>query len=315
MQTAAIQQDVSTDVPGVNAVNQGAVTGSDAVLSPREEAMRAITQKTLEREIAAGYDPADAAPVPPKLPEVLADEQLAEVKVKVKVDGVEVEMPLSDVTKGYQKDAVASKRLAVAAAERKKLEAWEQELRTREATLVLGDTLSSNDEDMDSLIDAYNDALVEGDTAKQKELMKSIIGGGRQQTTQAPVVDEDAIIAKVEAKAENKKAWDDFIGSNAAFADETSKQRQYGDYLFDTVYSPQIRAGQISYREALVKTAEEVGKIFTPGQTTREQKEERKRGIDNLPVAVGARAASAKTGIKSHEETIADMRRARGQLA
>jgi hypothetical protein len=168
---------------------------------------------------------------------------------------------------------------------------------------------------MDSLIQAYNEAIVEGDTAEQNRLMRSIIEVGRPETTQQPVIDEEAIIAKAEARLDNKKAWSEFVGSNPAFADENSKQRQYGDYLFDSVYSPLIKAGEISYREALLKTAEDVNSVFVPTQpNTRQQKEERKQRIDNLPVAAGARAVQAAAKPKTPEEVLDEMRRARGQF-
>lgn len=318
MQTGAIQQDVSTEGAAIdNAGTGGAATGSEPVLSPRELAMQEISQQLLETEAAAGFGPADDAggePAAVKLPDVLAGDQLAEVKVRVKVDGVEVELPLSDVTKGYQKDTVASRRLAEAATERKKLEVWEQELKGREAALVSSDALSSAAvEDTDAQIKAAMAALVEGDEEKAAAALKSIIGNGRQETTQ-PIIDEDAIIAKAETRIENKKAWSDFVGTNPAFADETSKQRQYGDYLFDSVYSPLIATGELSYREALMKTAEEVNSVFTPAQTPRQQKEERKQRIDNLPVAAGARAVQTQAVPKTADDTINEMRKARGQF-
>ena len=300
MQTDAIQQDVSTQ----DEVNDGAATGSETILSPREQAMLEISQQLLEQQQAQGY----ALPKEEVAPAVVIPQ--GEQKVTVKVDGVEVEMLLSEVTKGYQKDAVASRRLAAAAEERKKLETWEHELKSREAALISGGTSST--EDIDGLIDAYNDAMVEGDTAEQKRIFK-LMNSGRQQTTQ-PVIDEEAIIAKAEARIENRQAWTDFVGTNPAFADSDSKQRQYGDYLFDQVYSPLIASGELSYREALMKTSEEVGKIFTPQQSPRQQKEERKRGIDNIPVAAGARAVSTQNLPKSTNDVISDMMRARGQL-
>lgn len=309
--TGAIQQDVSTEV------NEDAQP-TEQMLSPREIAMQEISQQLLEVEQAAGFGIPDEVkePEPAKLPNVLADDQLAGVKVKVKVEGVEVELPLSEVTKGYQKDSVASRRLAEAAEERKKLEQWEVDLKARESLLISGDSSSSaqNTGDMDTQVKAAIAALVEGDEITATEALKAIIGNGRQETTH-PVIDEDAIIAKAETRLENKRAWDDFVGTNPAFADETSKQRQYGDYLFNLVYSPLVAAGEISYREALVKTADEVNQVFVPqpAPTPRQKKEERKKGIDNIPVAAGARSVNNQAQPKSVEETLEDMRRARGQ--
>ena len=145
--------------------------------------------------------------------------------------------------------------------------------------------------------------------------MKAMIAAGRQPATQQPVIDKEELIAEAETRIENKKAWNDFVESNKAFADPASEERRYGDYLFDTVYSPLIAAGQISYREALTKTGEDVKRVFagTAQHSSRQQKEERKRGIDNLPIAAGARSVPQKTGPQSVDDTLDAMRRARGQ--
>lgn len=312
MQIDAIQQDVSNEGAG-----QGVpATGPDAVLSERELAMQEITQQLIDSEIERGFGPAEiATDEAARLPEVLAGDQLAEVKVRVKIDGVEVELPLSDVTKGYQKDTVASRRLAEAATERKKLETWELELRSREAALVSQPLSSADDMDVKAQIRAAMASLVAGDEVEAAEALEAVLGNRRQETTQ-PIIDEDTIIAKAEARIENKKAWADFVGTNPAFADAASKQRQYGDFLFDSVYQPLIATGELSYREALMKTAEEVNGIFVPEkvQTPRQIKEERKQRIDNLPVAAGARANTQQNTPKSVEDTLDDMRRARGQF-
>jgi 23S rRNA G2069 N7-methylase RlmK/C1962 C5-methylase RlmI len=142
---------------------------------------------------------------------------------------------------------------------------------------------------------------------------------GRQAAT--PAIDEDAIIAKAEARieakrqeAENADAWREFVESNPAFADETSKQRQYGDYLFNTVYGPKLEAGELSYREALRAAAQDVATVFhgEPEAPARNVREERKQRIDNLPTA-GARAVRQAPKSESVEDVLEDMRRMRGQ--
>jgi 23S rRNA G2069 N7-methylase RlmK/C1962 C5-methylase RlmI len=142
---------------------------------------------------------------------------------------------------------------------------------------------------------------------------------GRQTAT--PSIDEEAIVAKAEARieakrqeAENADAWREFVESNPAFSDETSKQRQYGDYLFNTVYGPKLDAGEISYREALRAAADDVATVFrgeqeTPARTVRE---ERKQRIDNLPTA-GARAVKPPSKAESVNDVLEEMRRMRGQ--
>lgn len=63
------------------------------------------------------------------------------------------------------------------------------------------------------------------------------------------------------------KTWANFIKSNPVFADTNSKQRQYGDYLFNTIYNQQIENGEISYQEALNKVAKEVYSSYPASKT------------------------------------------------
>lgn len=61
---------------------------------------------------------------------------------------------------------------------------------------------------------------------------------------------------------ENNKTWIAFTDSNPIFADANSKQRKYGDYLFDTEYSEKIKSGELSYSQALNKIAAETYKVI-----------------------------------------------------
>ena len=109
-------------------------TGADeAVVSPRMAAMEAIAAQRRDSLAADGVDMSGAEPEKP-VPEKntaaedtpSGDDQLAaqlgqddkpvqyadpSARVKVKVDGEEIELPLAEVVKSYQKDAAASKRL------------------------------------------------------------------------------------------------------------------------------------------------------------------------------------------------------------
>lgn len=315
MKVDAIHEDVSDAGDGQN--NAAAATESEMVLSPRDLAMQQITQQLEEGRVAVLVDEGNQdATTTTVLPSVLAEDQLAVTKVRVLVDGETLELPLSEVTAGYQKGAAASKRLELAASERKKLTAWEQDLTSREAALGLVDQ-SPSVEDTDSQIRAYNAALIEGNEEAAAAAFKLIIGTGRQQATQ-PVIDEDALVARTETRLDNRKAWDEFVGSNDAFADVDSPQRVYGDHLFDKEFAPLIETGEISYREALTRTAERVAQKFTPQTvelTTRQQKEIRKQAIDNLPVAVGARVVKQPASANTPVDVIERMKGWRGQAA
>lgn len=306
MQTDAIHGDVSEQ--------EG---GQQPVLSDRERAMQEI-----DAQIAASLPAAEPeqskSVADDVLPETLADDQLERVRVRVKVDGQVVELPLSEVTKGYQKDAVASRRLAIAAEERKKLDA-ERALFEQAKQQSAAPSQGTDDAgDVDAQIKAAMAALVEGDEDAAAAALKSMLKG--RQATTPQIIDEDAVVHKaaalvVQQQGEEARAkdWQEFVAANPVFADQTSKQRQYGDYLFNTVYAPKIEAGEISYREALNSAAADASTVFRPEpMSSRQQKEERKRAIDNLPVA-GARAARSQPVDETMDDVLAEMRRSRGQ--
>lgn len=307
------------------------------VLSPREQAMREIDEQLAAQKPDAfvQQQPAAEQPAPStdtQEPEVLPEDRLDKLRVRVKVDGQVMELPLSEVTKGYQKDAVASRRLAQAAEERKALEAKHREIEELGRTLAAAKASPSagaeaGDADVDAQIAAAMTALVEGDEQGAAQALKAIIlkGRGSSDAPATPVIDEEALLAKAEARIEQKReaaerarAWDEFVASNPAFADETSKQRQYGDYLFVSVFAPRIEAGEISYREALSEAAKEVSAVFgagaaeQQGPSARQQKEERKKAIDNLPTAT-ARAVRPVPEAETTDDVLAEMRKMRGQ--
>ncbi len=302
--------------------------GEEAELSPRELAMQEIEAQLSQQGAPEPEEAKQAEPAPSAaLPEILAEDQLDKVRVRVKVDGQVVEMPLSEVAKGYQKDAVASRRLDQAAEERKALDALKKQLEERERQLAAAKAPPSSeqdDEDVEAQIKAAMSALVDGDEEKATNAIKSVFKGRREAAT--PTIDEEALVAKAAQRIEEKrttednaKAWDEFVNSNAAFADETSKERQYGDYLFNTVYGPKVEAGELSYREALSKAAQDVTTVFhpqpqqqQPQPSARQQKEQRKAAIDNLPVA-GARAVRQPETEQTTDDVLAEMRASRGQ--
>jgi len=310
----AIRKDGSGSETG----EEGGEATDQAVLSPRELMMQEISDQIAGQQEAAAVADADAAASvnSPLLPSVLDDDQLDKVMVRVKVDGQVVELPLSEVTKGYQKDAVASRRLAQAAEERKLLDAEKMALAEQKRQIETAGTLSLEDDgDVDAQVSAIMAGLVEGDEEAASNALKSILKG-RQSATP---IDEESLLAKAEARIEQKKietengkAWQEFVESNPAFGDETSKQRQYGDFLFVSVYGPQVQAGEISYREALSKAAEDVATVFSPPVNPRQSKIDRKAAIDNLPVA-GARSVRTVPAAESTEDILAEMRRERGQ--
>lgn len=331
MNLDAIQPDVSgSDVtavidgaaPGATDVIDGAATEHEMVLSPRDLAMQQITQQLEEgREVVVDDGAAvnDQSAFATDQKQVLADDQLAVTMVRVKVDGQEVELPLSEVTKGYQKDSVASRRLEDAAAQRKELDARKLELDAQEQLLTAGTVVGVNDPAFRDQIKASLEALSEGDVDQAVNALAEVLTTGRQTATPQQV-DTDAITAQVKSQLEHDATWENFVSSNEAFADETSKERIFGDALYTRKYLPMIEAGQISYREALTETAKEVKAAFTPAAappppplTDRQKKEIRKQSIDNLQVAVGARDVTDPPKTETAVDVLERLKGWRGQ--
>lgn len=296
------------------------------VLSERDQAMQEIEEQLSAQSPATDASAEAPAEKKAEAPET-TDEQPQVVddpkryKVRVKVGEREEEKSLDDVLNDLR---TANGRLRVSAQREKELEARQKELDEREKKLAPPSAeAETGDADVDAQIKAAMSALVDGDEDAAAEALKSVLKGRRNDPATPQVIDEEAILAKAEQRIEakrlaeeNAKAWGEFVGTSPAFADKTSKERQYGDYLFETKYGPQIAAGEISYREALTKAAEDVTAVFQPQKeqqpSSRQQKEERKKAIDNLPVA-GARAVRQPEEVETTDDVLAEMRKMRGQ--
>ncbi len=336
MKTDAIRKDGSESSGNVEQQDE-----QQPVLSDRELALQQIDEQLASepKMLIAGED----------APAQEADQQLSTkaeadeegegkkpIMVKVKVDGVEKEMPIDEVVKGYQKDAAASKRLQQAAEKERELERQRAELEQLKAQMQSGKEIVSpsgqepDADDLDRQIEEAMTAIVVGDDEKATELMKALIKG-RGKATATQQIDIDALKQSVKQElvqereaTDREVAFQSFLEANPAFADESSPQRKYGDYLFQTKYAAQIEAGDISYLEALNEAAEEANRIYGPkepdsgrgdvrSESTGTSKLERKKAIDNVPVA-GARAVKAAQAPETVNDTITEMRKARGQI-
>jgi hypothetical protein len=331
MTTDAIQEDVSIEE----------TPQEQPVLSEREQAMQAIQQELAEHngEPLPTALPVVEVPENPAAPEVPQEPTPAAAatpeKVRVKVDGVEQDVTLEELKKGYQKDSVASRRLEEAAQRQRDVERREAALAERERQIQASTaTPSPEDEGDDDDIQAAIDALVDGDNETAAKLLKQAVKKGRAPAVATPAIDPDEIAARAEAAIEakltakdNARQFQEFVAANPVFAEPTpdeegnvllSPQRVRGDYLFDNLYAPKWQAGEISYREALDKTAEHVAKEFAPvapapAIPTPSEREQRKAKIDTIPVAHGAKQVSAPK-VQTPDEVLNEMRKARGQF-
>jgi hypothetical protein len=98
-----------------------------------------------------------------QVPESSSTEAPKPQLVKVKVDGQIVELPLEEVTAGYQKISAANKRLAEAAQERKKIEAELQDVQRMKAYMLKNPTKALREFGVDQkdLLAHYEEVLWE----------------------------------------------------------------------------------------------------------------------------------------------------------
>ncbi len=320
--------------------NEQQVEQQEPVLSDRELMLQQIDEQLANapKMLIAGQEPAKEQDKDQQLSAGADTDDAGEKKplmVKVKVDGVEQEMPIDDVVKGYQKDAAASKRLQQAAEKERELEQQRAELEQLRAQIQSSQVNNqpsgqgSDADDIDQQIEDAMSAIAVGDDEKATELMKVLIKG-RGKATATQQIDIDALKQSVKQELELERAasereltFKSFLDDNPEFADATSPQRKYGDYLFQTRLAAQIESGEISYQEALDEAAAEAKRIYgsaEPGQgatgkteSTTKSKQERKQAIDNVPIA-GGRAAKAAQTPETVDDAITEMRKMRGQV-
>ena len=304
----AIQQDATNPVTEATEVNTDQIETGTAS-SPREIAMAQIEEQLMrQREIECGELPAatqtETAPV-------ITDPQPAERLLKVKIDGVEKELPESEVIKGYQKESAASRRLEEAAIRLREVEERERQLR-ESTTAQPAETGSSND--AAELAREIIEGFVEGDfEAAQEKLAKAL---SSRQTDATPVADESKF-AEIVARTLAEQEYDrDFAKAKEMFdttyADINANPRL--STLCNNIYFEQINAG-LKPSEAAKIAGEEVRSLFAPAPQAVNSREIRKQGIDTLkPVAAHIPALlQADNAPNDPNAVIADMKRARGQ--
>jgi len=236
-------------------------------------------------------------------------------KIRVKIDGEERELPLSEVVKGYQKDATASKRLEEASGRKKELDDWETELRAREAQLSRkadddGDDLGGEEDEVDKAIDA----LLDGDRSKFKEILKK----GRQESSTPTQEELDNLLeqrlSKRDVKHEHAEAQKKFKSEYQDIFEDPTLLSAANDR-----YYAKLDEGK-SITDAMLEAGKETRewlrqKAGVKETTSLEEKQRRKSNLLNLPVT-GARSGSRSDDDNTPEDrssVIADIKKSRGQ--
>lgn len=343
----AIQQDAleqsEIDSGAANANNDN---GADEAVSPRMSEMERIAEGRRRAMEAEGVDfgaegeggegdSRQADPATQGEPDQLAA-QLAQdertpayadpaLRVKVKVDGEELELPLAEVVKSYQKDAAASRRLTEAT---RLLEFAEQQTHKIQPQSAKPDNNSPAGEDQPApekdqrraKIKSAASKLYEGDEEGFAEEIEQLLDGGAPRATQQPSIDPVQIAAHVKQQLAVESAYSEVEKDYPAVFATDERGVVLGREAVQRMATKEAQG--LPKSQALRESVEEVAALFgiqragrptpEPQRTARDDKLERKARLDipgRASVVAGAESSPAEANDVS--ATIREMAKAR----
>lgn len=249
-------------------------------------------------------------------PQLLSENDLANMRVKAKVDGIEEERSIADILKTYQKDSAASKRLEQAAARQAELDQREAELAIREQALTnlnaakpaSTDNLSVSDDAVGQVVTA----LYDGDEEKTKQALKELFAQRPPAIATQPI-DPAVIAEQVRQRIKTDEAMQNFGATfTEIVADPVLAQ------VADTYLAKELQDG-VELNEALTKAGNatrEWIKAKTPVVNPQANTDRvvRKSELDNVPAA-SLKSGNPETPIDGENvasDAIKEMRKARG---
>ena len=304
--------------------------GAERPLSPREMAMEAINiKRAAEFEQEAGVK-LDAAPAVE--PAANADEQITRqlseeptvltdgldrTMVKVKIDGEERTVSIADAVRNYQKDSAATKRLEEATRIRREADEYAVRRTTATAVAETEPRLAESDAPKagDSAVKEFIAALFEGDEDKAMAAFDKATGAGRSNPTLDPEELAKRLTPAVKQQLLVESALEQFSKDYSEIVADSHLAAVCDGYLNEELANgkPFDKATQ----EAGKRTRDWVRqKAGVPAgselpTTPRNERLERKRGIDTIPAA-NARSSTTEQPQQTTSQTIAEMRAARG---
>ena len=338
----AIQQDAiknDIDTPSDDE------TPAAGVPSGRMAAMEAIANRNIENMRADGLEIDIDADIDTPAPEtnLVEHDQLAaqlgqderpspgmfaneKMLVKVKVDGEELELPLGEVVKSYQKDATATRRLQDATQllriAEQKASTVAQSTTTPDNSAKPGEKPAVPDktERLGKIKGAFS-KLYEGDEdAAALEMLSLIEEGAAPAATAQPPIDPSQIAADVVQTLEVRSAYDSVRNDYPDLFASDERGVVLGKAAYERMQAKE-QAG-MSRSEALRESAEEIAALFgvqkagrqptEQPSTARDVKLSRKAQLDvptGASVVAGGKVASAEDPNPS--STIAEMARSR----
>jgi len=289
--------------------------GVETQLSPRQSAIEAIAaqrNKSFEAELnELNPQPAQPAAADPATGDDQLARQLGQDEratqfaadsslIKVKVDGEELELPLAELVKSYQKDATATRRLQQAT---EILRNAEQQV---SKSAQVGDKINPpeaapTDEERMAQIKGAFSKLYEGDEEGAAAAMLKLFEGAK--ATQKPI---DA--AQVAAEVKQQLAVESAYGQVQTDYPEIFANDERGVVLGKAAYERMVAKESIGIprAQALRESTEEVATIFGLGKkegrpqseqvqrTARDTKLERKQNLD-IPGSANAVAGNKQS--------------------
>jgi hypothetical protein len=342
----------------------GAGGGDDDGLTERERMMNSIEQHNIaeidKEHIAKGMPAPAATPAPTQAPKAAGDDQvelqtgaddvlevdqLARMRVKVKIDGQEQEVTGADLVRNFQKAGAADKRLEEATRLLKEVK------QTVAAPTASGPATPappappvgadgkkggadspaspSPDAGIEKSGKEFLAALFEGDETKAWDALRTVLQGrpsGEKTTTESSIPSEEQLLAKltpaVKQQLAVESALDGFAKAHKDIVNDPHLAQLADGFLIevqreqpDKPFGDQLEAAA----ERVQGWLKDKGVVAAPppasgSTTTRTEKLEAKRVADQVAGA-STRAATPVQQDPTPSETIADMRKARGMDA
>ena len=296
--------------------------------SPAERRMAAMdaigTARTAELAEEMGAVPAEPEPEPERQVDVqLADDEFLDPsmlnrKVKLRIDGQDVVLPLEQVVRTAQKSEAADRRLQQATELLRQAQGQAQ--RSEETTGNIPSSAPaglSQDETDRPKLKAALDAIFSGDEDAAIEAFSQVLGRRQPQAAQA---DPDQMAEIVAQRLDERSALGEFLKSypriaanpwlQAAADAELSRLREEGSPFREAL----DQAGKVVYQQFGYEAPRAESQKPSPTTNRRETLEARKAGLD-IPVGRTVSAEQSRVAPESSESqrslTISEMAAAR----
>jgi hypothetical protein len=267
------------------------------------------------------------------LPAVLAGDDIANVKVRIKVLGEERDVPLSEIVAAAQKTESADQYLAKAKTLLGDIDARLAALPKagETAKTTTGEAQPATTEALETAVGEALNLMFRGKEDEATKALSAAITKAAQPATQEPINRDDLArsiaseIAKSSALRRFAKdhpeimsdrirryAADEFLNRELKELGVTTLEQLPADQIAEVVETAGNKVRDYFGLKKATTTTARSGASGTEA-TTLSDKRDRKKTIDELPSA-STRAAITEPVPKSTSDKIADMARARGQL-